>query len=166
MSNLNFIVVKMWTTGSNEKEKLHSSLFLQWKKAIGFANKKINAFTKSSKNPIEEINIQEKVLDTKRVWILNDFYAKDGIYEERDMHIEVEQIKFQDQEEQNEFKDYIQGMIIELEDAISFMDIFKPYDLVDEEELDENGETDRVTRKEELLKRFRNFIESNMGMEI
>ncbi|WP_137842911.1 hypothetical protein [Bacillus sp. 2SH] len=68
--------------------------------------------------------------------------------------------------EQNEFKNYIKDMIIELEDAISFMDIFKPYDLVDEEELDENGETDRVIRKEELLKRFRGFIKSNMSMEI
>ncbi|MEB9856575.1 hypothetical protein P4K23_28425 [Bacillus cereus] len=68
--------------------------------------------------------------------------------------------------EQNEFKNYIKDMIIELEDAISFMDIFKPYELVDEEELDENGETDRVTRKEELLKRFRDFIRNNMSMEI
>ncbi len=57
-------------------------------------------------------------------------------------------------------------MIIELEDAISFMDIFKPYELVDEEELDENGKTDRVIRKEELLKRFRDFIKNNMSMEI
>ncbi|MGR9635308.1 hypothetical protein ACU82A_30460 [Bacillus cereus] len=46
------------------------------------------------------------------------------------------------------------------------MDIFKPYELVDEEELDENGKTDRVIRKEELLKRFRDFIKNNMSMEI
>lgn len=166
MSNLNFIVVKMWTTGSNEKEKLHSSLFLQWEKALEFADRKINAFTKVSKNSIEEISIQEEVLETRHVWILNDFYTEDGIYEERDMHIEIEKIKFQDQEEQNEFKNYIIDMIMELEDAISFMDIFKPYELVDEEELDENGETDRVIRKEELLKRFRGFIKSNMSIEI